>query len=284
MTEKYFAGIDVGSTMTKVIVLGDSGIVSSVIGPTGAEHRRLANRVMEEAAKKAGLCFEDISYVVSTGYGRVNVPFADKQTTEISCHAKGVGHIFPEAKTIIDIGGQDSKGIKIKGGRVRDFVMNDKCAAGTGRFLEAIAETLGLGLEDLGPVSLKARGALRVSNTCTVFAEQEVVARAAEGAKLADIVAGIHEAMATRILAMVERVKIEREVVITGGGAKNVGLVAAMEKGLGFTALRPPEPLITGALGAAIIAKEKFEKADLKGEILERTKKHLDEATFFDNG
>jgi len=151
----YFAGVDIGSTMTKVAIMDDD-LVASVIGPTGAEHRRLANRVIEEALRRADLSFDDISYVVATGYGRINVPFADKQITEITCHAKGVFNLFPSVRTIIDIGGQDAKGIKIANGKVVNFVMNDKCAAGTGRFIEVIAETLQLGLDEIGEISLKS--------------------------------------------------------------------------------------------------------------------------------
>src|SRR5512133_1921818 len=155
-----FAGIDIGSTMTKVVIVDDPGdCVASVIGPTGAEHRHLALKVMDEAVKKCGLSFSGLDFIVATGYGRINVPFADKQMTEITCHARGIWSIFPATHTIIDIGGQDSKGIKLDAeGRVADFVMNDKCAAGTGRFLEVIAETLGINLVDMGDISLKANG------------------------------------------------------------------------------------------------------------------------------
>ena len=140
----YFAGIDIGSTMTKVVIM-DGGIAASIIRPTGPEQRKLANKVMEDALSQAGIPFEDITYIIATGYGRINVPFADKQVTEISCHARGVHNQLPDTRTIIDVGGQDSKGIKLNGnGRIVDFVMNDKCAAGAGRFIELIAESLGV--------------------------------------------------------------------------------------------------------------------------------------------
>ena len=146
----YFAGIDVGSTMTKAVIL-NRGVIASVIGPTGPEQRRLANKVMEEALKKAALSFEAITAVVSTGYGRINVPFADAQYTEITCHARGIASLFPQARTIIEVGGQDTKAIKIEAtGKVTDFVMNDKCAAGSGRFIEVIADALGVPLDDVG--------------------------------------------------------------------------------------------------------------------------------------
>jgi predicted CoA-substrate-specific enzyme activase len=277
---QYFAGVDIGSTMTKVVIM-DQATLASVIGPTGPEHRKLANRVMEEALAKAKLAFDDITYVVATGYGRINVPFADKQITEISCHARGVGHLLPEVRTVIDIGGQDSKGIKLKDGRAVDFVMNDKCAAGTGRFLEVTAESLGVSLEDMGKLSLEAKNRVGISSTCTVFAAQEVVARLSEGAALADIIAGLHEAIATRIYGMLRRLKIEREVAMTGGGAKNIGLVKAMEAKLGFPVLVPPEPLLTGAIGAALLGRDIVREAAEKGETLKISERRLTEATLF---
>lgn len=280
MKSQYFAGIDLGSTMTKVVILNQT-MLASVIGPTGPEHRKLANRVMEEALARAKLSFVDITYVVATGYGRINVPFADKQITEISCHARGVAYLLPEARTVIDIGGQDSKGIKLKEGRAVDFVMNDKCAAGTGRFLEVTAEGLGIKLEDMGKLSLTAKNKVEIGSTCTVFAAQEVVAKLAEGVPLPDIIAGLHEAIAARIYSMVGRLKIEREVALTGGGAKNIGLVKALEARLGFPVLLPPEPLLTGAIGAALLGKDIVREADEKGTPLVRSERRLQEATFF---
>lgn len=278
----FFAGMDIGSTMTKVVILDQAGAIrATIIGATGAEHRRLANRVMEEALAQAGLAIEQISYIVATGYGRINVPFADKQITEISCHARGVLFLIPTAKTIIDIGGQDSKGIKVAGGRVVNFVMNDKCAAGTGRFLEVIAETLGVPLTEIGPLSLKAKDSVSISSVCTVFAEQEVVAHLADGVPTEDILAGLHEAIAHRVIGMAERLKIEREVVFTGGTAKNIGLKKALEDKLGFPVLVPPEPLLTGAIGAAILGRELVEQAQARGETIARAERALREATFF---
>lgn len=280
MRKQYFAGVDIGSTMTKVVIM-DQEVIASVIGATGPEHRKLANRVMEEALAKAGLPFDDITYVVATGYGRINVPFADKQITEISCHAKGVAYFLPEVRTVVDIGGQDSKGIKLKDGRAVDFVMNDKCAAGTGRFLEVTAEGLGVKLEDMGKLSLTAKNAVRIANTCTVFATQEVVSKLAEGAALADVIAGLHEAIAARIYSMVGRLKVEREVALTGGGAKNIGLVRALEAKLGYKVLVPPEPLLTGAIGAALMGRDIVKEAEEKGTTLVRAERRLTEATFF---
>jgi len=276
----YFAGVDIGSTMTKVVIM-DEVVLASVIGPTGAEHRRLANKVMEEALERASLSFDDLSYIVATGYGRINVPFADKQITEITCHAKGVSSLFPTVRIVIDIGGQDAKGIKISNGKVVDFVMNDKCAAGTGRFLEVIADTLGLKLDEMGELSLKSTTKVKISSTCTVFAEQEVVSRIAEGVHIEDILAGLHDAIASRVYRMAEKLKIEPDVVLTGGVAKNIGVVRAMEEYIGFPVLVPEEPLLTGAIGAAILGKELTLKALESGKPLERGVRRLEEATFF---
>ena len=239
------------------------------------------DKVMEEALTRAGLSFDEITYVVATGYGRINVPFADKQITEISCHARAVSHLLSSARTVIDIGGQDCKGIKLKNGRVADFVMNDKCAAGTGRFLEVMADGLGIKLEEMGKLSLAAVSDIEISNTCTLFAEREVVDKLAEGIPVPDLVAGIHKAIAARIYSMVSRLKIEREVVITGGGAKNIGLVRALEAKLGYSALTPPEPLLTGAIGAALMGRDEVRKAAESGSPLERSRHSLQEVTLF---
>jgi predicted CoA-substrate-specific enzyme activase len=253
-----FAGIDIGSTMTKVVIVEQNeNVLSSIIGPTGAEHRHLAFQVMTQAMQQAGLTIDLLDFIVATGYGRISVPFADKQITEITCHARGIRSLFPTARTIIDIGGQDSKGIKLdREGKVMNFVMNDKCAAGTGRFLEVIAETLGIKLTDMGALSLSAPQAVKISNTCTVFAEHEVTSRLAEGAQISEIVAGLHEAIAGRVVGMVRTLGIEKDVVVTGGGAKNIGLIKALETKLGFDVLVPSEPFITGALGAALLGKD----------------------------
>lgn len=277
---EYFAGVDIGSTMTKVVIMAED-IVASVIGPTGAEHRKLANKVMEEVLAKAKLPFDEITYIVATGYGRINVPFADKQITEITCHARGIRNFLPTARTVIDIGGQDSKGIKLSDGRVVKFVMNDKCAAGTGRFLEVISEVLGVKLDDIGNLSLTAKNDVLISNTCTVFAEQEVVGRLAEGVPVEDLLAGLHKAISTRIYGMVNRLKIEKDVVVTGGGAKNIGLVKALEVKLGFPLLLPPEPLLTGAVGAALLGKDIAQQAAKNGVLLIKSERRLEEVTFF---
>jgi predicted CoA-substrate-specific enzyme activase len=274
---EYFAGIDVGSTMTKTVIL-NQGIIASIIGPTGPEHRRLANQVMDEALKKAAISFQSITYIVSTGYGRINVPFADKQFTEITCHAKGISSLFPNAETIIDIGGQDVKGIKIDAtGKAIDFVMNDKCAAGTGRFIEVIADTLGVPLDKVGDLSLQSRNPAKISNICTIWAQQEVAASLAQGVPISDLLAGVHQSLADRISRMVSRLRVEEAVIVTGGGAKNKGLLKALSEQLGHKILVPEEPLITGALGAALLGKEIVEKAKQDHTLPETKERILEE-------
>ena len=260
--EPYFAGIDVGSTMTKAVIL-NHGIIASIVGPTGPEQRRLANQVMEAALRKAGVAFRAITYIVATGYGRINVPFADKQFTEVTCHAKGILHLFPKTRTVIDIGGQDVKAIRIDAhGKPVDFAMNDKCAAGSGRFIEVIADTLGVSLEEVGDLSLQSKNPAKISNICTIWAQQEVAASLAQGIGVSDLLAGVHHSLADRIVRMVNRLRVEEAVILTGGGAKNKGLLRALSEQLGHEVLIPEEPLITGALGAALLGKEIAEKAE----------------------
>ena len=278
----YFAGVDIGSTMTKVVLIDKSGnLLSSIKGPTGPEYRRLANEVMRQTLEQASLQIDNVSYIVATGYGRLNVPFADRQITELSCHARGVSSLFPNVRTAIDIGGQDAKCMKIDSGRLTNFVMNDKCAAGTGRFLEVTAATLGIRLEDMGDISLKATKKIQISNLCTIFAQQEVVALLSRGEKLENILAGLHNALAGRVAALARRLGIEPDLVLTGGVAKNTGIVKAMKESLGCEILVPEEPLLTGALGAAILAKETYTKAVAVGEALSTKSRRLEKATFF---
>lgn len=268
-----FAGIDVGSTMTKVVICdGRENVVAARLGATGPQHRELARGAMDEAIRQAGLTFDQLNFITATGYGRVNVPFAHKQITEIACHARGVRAVAPSARVVIDIGGQDSKAMKLGAdGRVTSFVMNDKCAAGTGRFLEVIADTLGMTVSEMGEVSLQAASAVQISSICTVFAECEVTSRLAEGASVPEICAGIHEAIARRVVNMARTLGIAGDVVVTGGGAKHRGLVKAIEQKLG-PVQTPPEPLITGALGAALMGKDlvRAGSAPAHGRTLER--------------
>jgi (R)-2-hydroxyacyl-CoA dehydratese activating ATPase len=256
MTKELFAGIDIGSTMTKVVIVADEKMITSLVKATTPEQRLLAHTVMEEALAQGNIAFDDISCIIATGYGRINVPFADKQVTEISCHTKGVAALVPEVRTIIDIGGQDCKGIKVKNGKPDNFVMNDKCAAGTGRYLEITARALDVKLDEMGELALTSSAPVEISNICTIFTEQEVVSKLSSGIPLRDILGGLHLAIATRIYRLVSRVRIEREVVVTGGCAKNAALVKALESKLMLPVTVPDNPLITGALGAALLARE----------------------------
>ncbi len=269
--------------MTKVAIIDESEkILARVVSHTGAEHRRLANKVMEQALKQASLSFDEVTYIIATGYGRINVPFADRQITELSCHARGVASIYPSARTVLDIGGQDAKGLKLDSkGKLIDFVMNDRCAAGTGRFLEVVSKTLGLKLDDLGSISLKSTSKIAISSTCTVFAQQEIIALLSRGVPIEDVVAGLHDAIASRAVGMLRRLKVEPDIVFTGGVAKNIGVVKAVSENLGHEVLVPEDPLISGALGAALLAKEFTLKALAKGETIQRKERRLAEATFF---
>ena len=279
----YFAGMDIGSTMTKAVIVDAGNQIQSVIkGPTGPEHRQLANEVMQNALAQAKLELDNITYIVATGYGRLNVPFADRQITELTCHSRGISSQFPGVRTAIDIGGQDAKCMKINDGKMVDFAMNDKCAAGTGRFLEIVADTLGIELDDMGPLSLKSTRKVQISNFCTIFAQQEIVSQLSVGLKVEDIIAGLHDALASRVAALARRLKVEPDVVLTGGVAKNTGIVKAMGENLGCELLVPQDPLITGALGAAILACETVAKAVARGETLETRPRKLEKATFFE--
>jgi len=278
----YFAGVDLGSTMTKIVIMDEGErTVAAVVKHTGAEHRRLAGQVMQEALKKASLASDDIMYIVATGYGRINVPFADRHFTELTCHARGVSKIFPSVRLAIDIGGQDSKVLQIKHGKLLDFVMNDKCAAGTGRFLEILAGTLGLNVEDLGPLSLTAKKKVPIASPCTVFIQQEVAIHLSNGVPIEEIVAGLHDIIASKVTKMAKRLKVEPDVVFTGGVAKNTGVVRALEENLGCKLLVPEEPLLSGAAGAALMGKEIVLKAMASGQTVPRSERRFEDAKFF---
>lgn len=255
----YTIGIDIGSMSTNGILLNEKKeILSSIIIPTGASSKKAADKVYKQILTEQKLTESDIDYIIATGYGRIKVPFAHEVVTEITCHAKGANYYFPNARTIIDIGGQDSKVIKVDAnGNVLDFVMNDKCAAGTGRFLEVMARTLEIDLEDMGEISLKGKDNVSISSLCTVFAESEVVSLVGADHKTADICRSLHISIAKRITAQVKRIGLEEDVVMTGGVAKNVGVVTELERNLGCKIRISEEPQINGALGAAVIALEK---------------------------
>lgn len=254
----YTCGIDVGSVSTEVVLLDekDSSITSYIIIPTGSNSKDAARNALDQAVKDAGTTEDDIKATVATGYGRINIPFATKNITEISCHAKGAISSFPDTRTVIDIGGQDSKVIKIENNNPIDFLMNDKCAAGTGRFLEVMAKALEIELENFADIFLNTDGKVDITSTCTVFAESEIVSLIGQGMGENKIIKGLVYSISNRITSMVERIGLEEPVCMTGGVAKNLGVVKALEENLDTKINIPEEPQITGALGAAILAQD----------------------------
>jgi len=255
MSGTVTAGVDVGAATAKTVIVADGRVLSHAVMPTGHSVAGAAEEVTERALKLAGLSRADLRFIISTGYGRNGVAFADKAASEIICHARGVNLLIPEARTVIDIGGQDSKVIGVRAdGAVSDFAMNDKCAAGTGRFLEVMAGVLGLGIDEMGPASRAAAEPCPISSTCTIFAETEMVSLRADGRSREDLVAGIHRAVASRVAVMGRTVGYRERVVFTGGVAKNVGVRDALEAAIGLPILVPGEPQIMGALGAALLA------------------------------
>lgn len=253
----HFVGIDIGAVSAKAVIISNGALIAHAVLETGASAEQVADALVRGVLQSSGISFASITGVVATGYGRVAVSFADKKVTEITCHARGVHHCVPGARTVIDIGGQDSKAMRVDGqGRVTDFVMNDKCAAGTGRFLEVMARALGVPLDDLGSLSLTSANPCRMSSVCTVFAESEVVSLRAEGRTREDIAAGIHRAIASRIAAMIAQMGCEEALVLTGGVALNRGVVKALGEALELTITVPERPQLTGALGAALLAGE----------------------------
>ncbi|WP_256621509.1 acyl-CoA dehydratase activase [Methanolobus chelungpuianus] len=245
-------GIDAGSATTKaVLVKEDSSIVQS-IRSTEFDFVSAAEKAYEDVLGSAGIGREEVDHVYSTGYGRNSIRFADRSISEITAHAKGVHHLYPEVEGIIDIGGQDCKVIAVSKGKVTDFLMNDKCAAGTGKFLEYTARALEVPIEELARMALASRSPAGISSMCTVFAESEVISLRAKGYSKEDIAAGLVESIARRVAVMARQVGLKRNVAFVGGVAKNAGIKAALEKELGISLNVPPEPQVTGALGAAL--------------------------------
>ena len=256
-------GCDVGSATGKAVVMKDGTIASYIIIPSTTKPEVTARIVTDEAIEKAGLSsLEDLQYIVGTGYGRLKVPFANENVSEITCHARGAHWLCPSVRTVVDIGGQDCKVMSMDDeGKVVEFVMNDKCAAGTGRFFEAMARALDCGLEGLSSLSLQSNNPAIITSQCSVFAESEVITLVNEGVDLADIAAGLHASIASRLNSMVRRVGLVEDVALTGGCAKNEGLVKALEEKLRVSVKKlPQDPQIVGAIGAALVAKERVSK------------------------
>lgn len=248
------AGIDIGSRTIKVVVLNGGGIMGQSVVSTGAHPLGNARKTFGETLASAGLARKDLSKVVATGYGRNYFAEADAVSSEILCHAKGITHFFPEARTVIDIGGQDSKMISLgPEGKVMNFVMNDRCAAGTGKFIEMVSLMLDIPLDEMGGIASSGE-TCEISSMCAVFAESEIIGLTQSGTPEASVLRGVFRSVARRTLAMAGRLGLVPEVVFTGGVARNQAVKAAIETEAGVSLLVPPEPQITGALGAALIA------------------------------
>ncbi|MBN1254668.1 MAG: 2-hydroxyglutaryl-CoA dehydratase [Deltaproteobacteria bacterium] len=255
------AGIDIGSLSTETVIFDkEKGILGYSIVLTGGSSKEASQLSLKQAVGSANITRDQITRIVSTGCAREIAEFADQKITEITCIAQGVSHLHPECRTIIDIGGQDTKVIRVdERGRVLEFDMNDKCAAGTGRFLEVMANALAVKLEQMGERSLQHQHELKISSICTVFAESEVVSLVSEGHPVEDILHAIHNAIADRTIGLLERIgEVEPPVVMTGGVAKNIGVVKALEAKLETPLAIHSEPQIVGALGAALLALHGF--------------------------
>ena len=258
-----FAGIDIGSTTTETVFTDENGkLIAKAQVLSGFDMEAASEAALSECCKIAGVNREDIKYCIGTGYGRELIKGADEQYTEIACHARGAHYCFPEVRGVIDIGGQDSKAIAVtERGGILDFGMNDKCAAGTGRFLEVMAGIMGISVGEMGQLSLKAEKEVKVSSICTVFAESEVISLLSKKeVSPYDIMGGIHSSVVRRVNMLVQKARLQPPIAMTGGVAKNVGVVAAFEKLLNTKILIPEDPQCIGALGASIIACERYMK------------------------
>jgi bzd-type benzoyl-CoA reductase Q subunit len=268
--ETITAGVDVGSVGSKAVIMTDGEIYSWSVMRTGSNSSDSANKALGWAMENTGLTLKDFDYIVGTGYGRVNVPMANRAITEIACHAKGANYIWgPAVRTVLDVGGQDVKAIRCdQNGKVVSFLMNDKCAAGTGRGMEVIADLLKIPIEDVGKVSLSVTEEPKpVSSTCVVFAKTEAVGLLRKGWSKEKVLAAYMRAMAIRMSELIEKVGCEKDFVITGGQSKNIGIVQRVENILGIKSLPTPnletgrDPVSAGAIGAALFAKALYEKS-----------------------
>lgn len=258
---RLIAGVDVGTRMTKAVVIDDTGQVrAKATLPTGHDLAGAARRAVDGAL--GGLAGARVAdYVASTGFGRYQVPFRDAQITEITCHARGAVALSPGTRSILDIGAMNARAIRVnQDGRVRTFRMNDKCASGAGRFLERVAKGLELELQDIGPLSLRSAAPQPISSICAVLAESEVINLVTQGNAIEDILAGTHESIAGRIAALLRQVGVESDVALTGGVTKNVGMVRALEKRLGMPVVVHPDAEYAGALGAALLALQRIRR------------------------
>ncbi|MCP4137910.1 MAG: 2-hydroxyglutaryl-CoA dehydratase [bacterium] len=256
----FVAGCDIGSLTSKAVILKDNKIAGSCVITSKPKPWESANAVMDSALRDSGLSMDDIDYCVGTGYGRDKIPFINEAVSEIACHGKGARWLLPSARTVIDIGGQDCKAMKMdENGKVNKFITNDKCASGTGRFLEVMSRVLDISLDELGTISSRAESPITLASTCTVWAQADVIRHLNNKVPVEDIAAGINTAMASRMAILVNSVGMESDVCMTGGVAKNNGVLSALEQLLGIRIkrIRRADPQVTGALGAALFALEK---------------------------
>ncbi|MFC1493862.1 acyl-CoA dehydratase activase [Thermodesulfobacteriota bacterium] len=253
-----FAGIDIGSMTTKCVIMDHENTIENIIIPTDSDPKSSGIEALESSLNKTGYKRSDLSRIVGTGYGRISLDFFDHTATELTCHATGVRYLNPDAEGVIDIGGQDSKVIKLKpDGSIMDFVLNDRCAAGTGHFLEVMSRALKKDIEAFGDLYAKSECPSAINSTCTVFAESEVISLAARGESKTDIAAGLHQSIAKRVGNMAKRLGLKENIAFVGGVAKNRGMRKALEDYLGVNFIPiSVDPQITGAIGAAVIAKE----------------------------
>ncbi len=257
----YAGGVDVGSTQTKAVIIDEAGaIVGRSLVDTGANVVQAAQNAFDEALRAKNLSEQEVEYVIGTGYGRYRVTFGNDQVTEISCHARGAVHLFPNTRTVVDMGGQDTKAISVSPtGEIVDFCMNDKCAAGTGRFLGAASAALDIPIDDLGDTALKSSHPVKISTTCTVFAESEVLSWLGKGKKIEDILWGVHKSIATRSFGLMRRVGVEDEVTFTGGVSRNPAMVEALQQRGGVKLNVSDDCQYIGALGAALFALDRIQ-------------------------
>jgi len=255
----YFAGVDVGSTQTKAVIIDENkNIIGRTLIMTGANVSRAAENAFKKVLQEAFIEEKDVKYVVGTCYGRYKVTFGDAQITEISCHAKGAHFLLPNTRTVIDMGGQDTKVIKVgANGEVLDFCMNDKCAAGTGRFLASAAAVMSLSLDEIGPIALKGNEPVKITTVCTVFVESDIMSYLAQNKKMENILLGVHKAIAARTASLARRVGVEKEITFTGGVAKNICMVKMLEEKLEMSINTHEMSHYIGALGASLFALER---------------------------
>jgi len=254
----WFMGIDIGSGTSKGVIIKDGKPVAYHLLPSKANYRAAAQKLSEELLAKVGLSPQDITYTIATGYGAASVPFSNQQVADIRCCAKGISSLFPSVRTVIDVQEMSSQVIRLdEEGQVTNFVVSEKCAAGSGRFLKIIANVLRIDLNDIGPLSLKSKNPITFTTGCAVFGESEAISRVSEGMSKEDILAGVHKALANKISTLIDRVGLEEQCAISGGGGLNVGLIKSVEEKLGVQLLVPLQPQLVTALGAAIMAQER---------------------------